>query len=107
MTTLYVTVNMTKADIGETISGLMAAANAVGPVASRGRGRVRLCNVDDNGKLFLALQDDEPSAAVRGIPVNVGAWFPHELDIVSSGGIWAWSNRDNTKVAVWVTAWSA
>lgn len=107
MDTLHVTVNRTKADIGATLSGLIAAEKTVGPTADRGRGRVRLCNADDNAKLFLAFQSMAPGSDVAGIPVAVGDWFPEEVDIVPGGGVWAWSNRDATKVVALVTKWSA
>ena len=106
MATLPVTVNRAPADIGATLSAAMAAENPVGPVATRGRGTVSLCNTSGNARLYVALQDTAPDTSVPGIPVRVGEWFPEDLQITPAGGVWAWASRDDATMTALVTGWS-
>ena len=106
MATLGVIVNRAPADIGVALSAAIAAENPVGPMLTRGRGCVRLCNTSGNARLYVALQDTAPDASVPGIPVFVGAWFPGNLQITPDGGVWAWASRDDATMTALVTAWS-
>ena len=107
---LPVTVGTAPADISTPLSAALAAENPVGPMASRGRGRVRLFNSAGNASLYVLIGDAAPDGTVAPVRVRPGEWFPEELDVrpAADGGdrVWAWASRDDATVTALVTAWS-
>ncbi len=123
MDAYHLTIDKAPADIGLALSAQVLAATTASRLAANaasypdatpddpappavpgtGRAVMRLCNVDDNATIYLAFQKAAPDGsdpmfpAVTGIPVRLGEWFPHDLDIWEEGGIWAWASRDGTK----------
>ena len=107
MHSFSLTVGPDRADIGLALSAAIATENPVGPVDSRGRGTVRLFNIDDNSTAYLHLDDDtEPDASVSGIPIPIGGEFSGDIQITPSGGVWCWANKSGTKLQALVVGWS-
>lgn len=97
-----VTVNQAAADIGITLSSLLANEAPVG----RGRGSVRLFNSAGNARLYIALQDTAPDSDMPGVGVRPGEWFPMDIQITPAGGVWAWAGKDGAKITALVVGWS-
>ena len=95
-----------RADIGVALSAAIATENPTGPVDGRGRGLVRLFNVDDNAVAYLHFGDTEPDADVAGIPLPIGGLFPEDIQITPDGGVWAWSGSEGTRLHALVVGWS-
>ena len=108
MTTLPVTVGTAPVDIGAVLSASMAAANPVGPMATRGRGYVRLFNATVDAQLYVFIGESAPDGSVPPVRVRPGEWFAADVQIVPSGGdrVWAWSSRDDANMTALVTGWS-
>ena len=108
MTTLPVTVDRAPVDIGVALSAAISAANPVGPMATRGRGYVRLFNATVDAQLYVTLGDSAPDGSVPPVRVRPGEWYPEDLQIVPAGGdrIWAWATRDDASITAVVTGWS-
>ena len=105
MHSLALTVGPDRADIGAALSTAIATENAVGRVSDRGRGTVRLYNVDDTAAAYLHFGDTEPGADVAGILLPIGQRFPEDIQITPAGGVWAWA-REGTKLQAVVVGWS-
>lgn len=110
MATLPVSVGTAPVDIGVALSAAMAAANPVGPMASRGRGRVRLFNSAGNASLYVLIRATTPDGGVPPIRVRPGEWFPNDLEVrpATDGGdrVWCWATRDDATCTALVTRWS-
>ena len=106
MHSLALTVGPGRADIGAALSTAIGTENAVGRVSDRGRGTVRLFNVDDNSTVYLAFGDTEPGAAESGVPLPIGGEFSEDIHITPAGGVWAWANKTGTKLQAVVVGWS-
>ena len=99
--TIPLVVGTTPTDIGATLSAhLLAQAPA-----TAGWGAVRLCNTAGNARLYILLQDTAPDGSAPGLPVRPGEWFPEDVQVMPSGGVWAWAGRDGAAITALVTSW--
>ena len=106
MHSFSLTVGPDRADIGAALSAAIATENPTGPADSRGRGHVRLFNVDDNATAYLHFGDTEPDADVSGILLPIGERFPEDIQIKPAGGVWVWSGSEGTRLSALVVGWS-
>ena len=77
----------------------------MGRVSDRGRGTVRLFNVDDNSTVYLAFGDTEPGAAESGFHYPSAANFQKTFTS-RRPAVWAWANKTGTKLQAVVVGWS-
>ena len=110
MATLGVAVGTAPVDISTSLSVAMAAANPVGSMASRGRGRARLFNSAGNASLYVLIGPAAPDGAAPPIRVRSGEWFPEDLDVrpAADGGdrVWCWASRNDVTCTALVVRWS-
>ena len=92
-------------DIGASLSTSTFTTNPPRPGLD-GRGAFRLYNASVDASVYVAVQDTMPDGDTPAVRVRPQTWFPIELDVVPTGGVWAWASRAGTKAAVWVTRWS-
>ena len=100
--TFPLAVGTTPTDIGLSLSTILDREAPVGA----GRGMVRLCNTAGNTRLYVLIQDDAPDGSTPGLPVRTGDWFPEDIQIKPTGGVWAWAGRDGAQIVALVVGWS-
>ena len=71
-----------------------------------GRGRFRLYNASVDASVYVAVQASMPTGDTAAVRVQPQSWFPLELEVRPTGGVWAWGSRVEVKVSISVTAWS-